>query len=387
MHTSIANYRPPNHERSKVRELIPQYLRDGASNLISFMEEYYDYLNREGFASYELGHTISENDIDVTSEKYLDAIQGEIAKIVPNSNVVDRNTLYKRIIHYYRIKGTPESVSVFFQIMFDSMVEVYYPSDNLFKLSAGTYASSSEYTKRNGDLSGIDKIQDSYFWQDFSYQIKSAISTERWIDSFERLVHPAGMKFFVAALIHSVLINRWEDFQTYTGTVDEPDSWLKDLLPPRLRTINASEGYHTPKYQPGWLNAIIAELINPIFENYYGSSEPNNPNNSSFDRSVIIDAILKIINTNWSNSINANQYFTRGFWDDPACLSEQEGTNLAPALAHLRKGISSGLTLFEVPLSLLINEYQQEYKAGRLETVDAPQPSVEITTFTNSSGE
>ena len=92
MHTSIANYRPPNHERSKVRELIPQYLRDGASNLISFMEEYYDYLNREGFASYELGHAIAENDIDVTSEKYLDAIQGEIAKVVPNSNVVDRNT-------------------------------------------------------------------------------------------------------------------------------------------------------------------------------------------------------------------------------------------------------------------------------------------------------
>ena len=366
MHTSIANYRPPNHERSKVRELIPQYIRDGASNLISFMEEYYDYLNREGFASYELGHAIGENDIDVTSEKYLDAIQGEIAKVVPNSNVVDRNTLYKRIIHYYRIKGTPESVSVFFQIMFDSLIEVYYPSDNLFKLSAGTYdSSSSSYTKRNGDLSGIDKIQDSYFWQDFSYQIKSAISTERWLDSFERLVHPAGMKFFVSVLIHTVLKNRWEDFLTYTGTVDNPDNWLETLRPPRFRNINPSEGYHTPRYQPGWLSTAIAEFIGAVFENYYGSSVnpggPNaNPNHSSFDRAVIIRAILNIINTNWSNSINANQYFTRGFWDDPTTLQE--------------------LTLFEVPLSLLINEYQQEYAAGRLETVDAPQPSVEITT-------
>lgn len=365
MHTSIANYRPPNHERSKVRELVPQYLREGASNLISFMEEYYDYLNREGFASYELGHTIPENDIDVTSEKYLDAIQGEIAKVVPNSNVVDRNTLYKRIVHYYRIKGTPESVDVFFQIMFDSLIEVYYPSDNLFKLSAGTYDYfSGDYTKRNGDLSGIDKIQDSHFWQDFSYQIKSSISTERWIDSFERLVHPAGMKFFISVLIHSVLRNRWEDFQTYTGTDDNPDIWLQDLMPPRLRSINPSEGYHTPKYQPGWLSTAIAELINSIFENYYGSSEPNNPNNSSFDRTIIIDVILNIINTNWSNSINANQYFTRGFWDDPATLQE--------------------LTLFEVPLSLLINEYQQEYAAGRLETVDAPQPLPEITTKENT---
>ena len=381
MHTSIASYRPQNHERTKVRELIPQYLRDGASNLISFMEEYYDYLNREGFASYELGHAIAENDIDFTSEKYLDAIQGEIAKVVPNSTVVDRNTLYKRIIHYYRIKGTPESVNVFFQIMFDSIVEVYYPSDNLFKLSAGTYDSpSNAYSKKSGNLSGIDKIQDSHFWQDFSYQIKSTISTELWIDSFARLVHPAGMKFFVSVLVETVLRNRWEEFQTYTSTNENPEGWLEDLRPPKFRGFQSYEGYHTPRYQPGWLSTAIAEFINAVFENYYGSSEPNNPNNSSFDRVVRIDLIIKIINTNWSNSINAKHYFTRGFWDDPACLSEQEGTDTAPEVAHLRKGISTGLTLFEVPLSLLINEYQQEYAAGRLETVDAPQPSVQIDT-------
>ncbi len=381
MHTSIASYRPQNHEKSKVRELIPQFLRDGASNLISFIEEYYDYLNREGFASYELAHAIGENDIDFTSEKYLNAIQGEIAKVVPNSSVIDRNTLYKRIVHYYRVKGTPESVEVFFQLMFDSIVEVYYPSNNLFKLSAGTYDSArSAYVKQSGNLSGIDKIQDSHFWQDFSYQLKSTISTERWIDSYERLVHPAGMKFFVSVLIESVIRNRWEDVETYTSDVDNTESWLENLRPPKLRGFQSTEGYHTPRYQPGWLSTTIAEFINGVFENYYGSSEPNNPNNSSFDRTVIIQAILNIINTNWSNSINANQYFTRGFWDDPACLSEQEGTDTAPELAHLRKGISSGLTLFEVPLSLLINEYQQEYVTGRLETVDAPQPAVEITT-------
>src|SRR5210317_1345838 len=153
MHTSIANYRPPNHEREKVRELVPQYLRDSAANLISFMEEYYGYLNREGYASYEINHIIDENDIDVTSEKYLDAIQGEIAKIVPNSSVIDRNTLYKRIVHYYRIKGTPESVGAFFQIMFDSAVDVYYPGDNLFKLSAGNFNSTSSlYDKDAGFL-------------------------------------------------------------------------------------------------------------------------------------------------------------------------------------------------------------------------------------------
>ena len=144
MHTAIANYNPDNHERDKVRELIPDFLRENATNLITFLEEYYDYLNRENYASYELSHIIDENDIDLTSAKYLDAIQNEIAKTVQNSAVIDRNTLYKRIIHYYRIKGTPDSVSVFFQIMFDSLVDVYYPGDHLFKLSEGKYSGGTK---------------------------------------------------------------------------------------------------------------------------------------------------------------------------------------------------------------------------------------------------
>jgi hypothetical protein len=335
-------------------------------------------LNREGSASYELAHIIGENDIDVTSAKYLDAIQSEIAKIVPNSSVIDRNTLYKRIVHYYRVKGTPESVGVFFQMMFDTIVEVYYPSDNLFKLSAGTYDETfGSYKKRNGDLSGIDKIQDSKFWQDFSYQIKATISTDRWINSFERMVHPAGMKFFVSILIETIVKNRWEEYQTYTSTVDNPEGWLNDLRPPVLRGILSSEGYHTPKYQPGWLSTTIAGFITAIAENYYGSLKLND---SSFDRVVFFNAIFMLVNTNWSNGINAKQYFYRGFWDDPACLTEQESTDSTDP-PHLRKGISSGLSIFEVPLSLLINEYQQEYVANRLETVDAPQPPVQIMQY------
>jgi hypothetical protein len=145
MHGNIISNSPLNNESPKVRELYPQYLRDTAKNVISFLEEYYDYLNREGFPSYELRHVIVENDIDETSEKYLNAIQGEIAKIIPNSAVIDRNTLYKRIVHYYRIKGTPESIDIFFKIFFDSLAELYYPNTALFKLSDGDFVKEIKY--------------------------------------------------------------------------------------------------------------------------------------------------------------------------------------------------------------------------------------------------
>lgn len=146
MHTDIiiAN-KPANPESPRVQELYPQYLREAATNVVSFLEEYYKFMNREGFPSYELNHIVVENDIDETSEKYLDAIQGEIAKIVPNSAVVDRNTLYKRIVEYYKIKGTPESIDIFFKIFFDSLAEIYYPNKDLFKLSDGDFSVETKY--------------------------------------------------------------------------------------------------------------------------------------------------------------------------------------------------------------------------------------------------
>ena len=265
MHTATANYNPNNHERDKVRELIPDFLRENAANLITFLEEYYDYLNREGFASYELGHIVDENDIDLTSAKYLDAIQNEIAKTVQNSAVIDRNTLYKRIIHYYRIKGTPDSVSVFFQIMFDSLIDVYYPSDHLFKLSEGKYDSpTGSYSDERGFLSSTDKIHDGEFWQDFSYQIRTTIEESRWKDSYHRLVHPAGIRFFSLLLIEAITNNRWEDIETYEGTAENPEAWYDSLIPPRLRETNSYDASHTPRYQPGWLSSIVAIFIESL---------------------------------------------------------------------------------------------------------------------------
>jgi hypothetical protein len=252
MHEASANTKPLNYEREKVRELYPQYLREGAANIISFLEEYYEYLNQDSGPSYELRHITIENDIDETSEKYLDAIQGEIAKIVPNSSVIDRNTLYKRIVHYYKIKGTPESVEIFFKLFFDAAAELYFPGNDLFKLSA----------QENGQLSHTKKIQDSLFWQDFSYQIATTVSSKDWEGAFKRIVHPAGMKFFSLLLIDVLIKNRWEVFESYSPSAENPESWYEALVPPSKRITNFSDdGYHTPRYQPGWLESTQALFV------------------------------------------------------------------------------------------------------------------------------
>ena len=171
MHESVAQVRPRNLEKARVNEIVPDYvinqsIRRQATGFIAFLEEYYDYLNREGYPSYELDHFTIENDIDETSSTYLDAIQGEIAKVVPNSDYMDRVTLYKRIVNYYRSKGTKEAVNTFFRIFYNTTVTVEYANEP------------------------------------WTYKVipEEVVLGDNFLNNFKKLVHPAGLKFIIAVL-------------------------------------------------------------------------------------------------------------------------------------------------------------------------------------------
>ena len=134
---SIANSRPRNMESVGVEGLYPSALRESASSLISFIERYYEYLNTSGLPSNEIANITRDKDIDIVSNKYLTEIQSLIARNIPNSRAIDKVTLYRIIIQYYRTRGSEDSIHTFFKIFFDEIVDIFYPRDYLFDLSNG----------------------------------------------------------------------------------------------------------------------------------------------------------------------------------------------------------------------------------------------------------
>ena len=52
------------------------------------------------------------------------------------------------------------------------------------------------FTNADGFLSDKKFIQDSYYYQKFSYVLKTGTNIADWSNAFTRLVHPAGLKFF-----------------------------------------------------------------------------------------------------------------------------------------------------------------------------------------------
>ena len=158
-------------------------------------------------ASYAL-NTIEESmDIDSTAATYLELIQKEIAAVVPRSIQVNKRNLYKAITDYYKIRGSSDSIEVFFRLLFDDEVEVEYPWNETLIPSSGNWEVNPSlpkggiYLDKKGFLSDTIKIQDSLRYQKFSYLIRTGQNLSSWNYFYNRLVHPAGFKYFAEILI------------------------------------------------------------------------------------------------------------------------------------------------------------------------------------------
>jgi hypothetical protein len=60
---------------------------------------------------------------------------------------------------------------------------------------------SGSFSNNDGFLDNYKKIQDSFFYQKFSYVLRTGTNTDEWKNPFARLVHPAGFIFFGEILL------------------------------------------------------------------------------------------------------------------------------------------------------------------------------------------
>ena len=159
-------------------------------------------------SSYSLNTIEEAMDIDYTSDLYLELIQKEIAAVIPrNLQTPNKKNLYKKIVEYYKVRGSSDSIEIFFRLLFDDEVEVEYPWNETLIPSSGNWEVNPNlpkggiYLDNKGFLSDNIKIQDSLKYQKFSYLIRTGQSLSAWKDVFARLVHPAGFKFFAEILL------------------------------------------------------------------------------------------------------------------------------------------------------------------------------------------
>lgn len=136
---SIASTRKKTKETVRIESLFPDELRESSVVLVDLLKDYYEHMNERGMPSYEIDSINEVRDIDSADYEYLDLIQKEIAFSVPRTVVADKVKLYKNLMRYYTIRGSTDSVELFFKILFSDNVEVYYPREDMLVPSSGTW--------------------------------------------------------------------------------------------------------------------------------------------------------------------------------------------------------------------------------------------------------
>ena len=177
--------------------IIPEHLK-GNTRFLEFIEAYLEWQQNGIYSPGNIINTLSTTkDIDLVADEFLHYIQREVAGPIPNILGVDKRKLYKQVADIYLSKGSLPSFESLFNLLYADPIELYFPRVDMLKPSDGNWDNiAHRYLDNNGFCSDRKKIQDSYYYQDYSYVIKTSKTFELWKDIVTKILHPAGFIFF-----------------------------------------------------------------------------------------------------------------------------------------------------------------------------------------------
>ena len=98
-------------------------------------------------------------DIDRNETNYLELMQKEIASAIPRDVTVNKRNLYKRIIDFYKVRGSADAIEIFFRLLFNDSVEVEFPyNDTLIPSSGAWDQPATVTTTTNGAVSNSNTV-------------------------------------------------------------------------------------------------------------------------------------------------------------------------------------------------------------------------------------
>lgn len=124
---------------SQVAQQLPEFVRSEYSTFVTFLEKYYEWLESSGNvikASEQIGQSF---DVDLATDAYVDLIRDEFLPYFPKSITLDKRKFVKLVSQFYQSKGTPDSVKFLFRALYNEEIEIYYPKDDILKVSDGKW--------------------------------------------------------------------------------------------------------------------------------------------------------------------------------------------------------------------------------------------------------
>ena len=126
---------------SVVSEQLPEFVKSDHPTFVAFLEAYYEWLEEHGNAVETTRNIKMYNDIDLTVDTFVDYFKQNYLVDLPDAIINDKRNLLKHIKEFYQAKGTDKALILLFRMLFNEEVSVYYPKNDMLRVSAGQFTS------------------------------------------------------------------------------------------------------------------------------------------------------------------------------------------------------------------------------------------------------
>lgn len=210
-------------------EMFPHNLRDEVQPLVEFLRQYYISENATDLSGIsKIFNTLYEKrDVDLIDVEDLRSMElwfREFSRTLNSSKSlkIDPRTFLKYARKLYQEKGSENGIQSFFRLLYNADIDVYLPWEDVLIASDGKWDDTNrgrialdeysselkgftlgkgEFTINDGFLSDRIYLQDSFYYQQYSYDIRSEIPEQEWISLFKILLHPAGFIVFSTMIL------------------------------------------------------------------------------------------------------------------------------------------------------------------------------------------
>ena len=201
--------------------------------------------------------------------------------------------------------------------------QITYPNRAIIKFTNGPVVEyRGEYISNNGFLSDDIYLQDNFFYQQYSYLIRSSERFDEYKNVLNRTVHPAGMVAFGEFVINNSfdLSRNLDALRRYLRTrlqdvVDTEDAEIKHMYKPVAEVVVTAE--------PVWEWTLLKPLTDSVAANQIVQKNYSKPLSDAVgadDSSLVItrnkiksdtvttddSSLLVNFNSNQTDSINSN---------------------------------------------------------------------------------
>lgn len=127
------------HVSNLVEAQFPEFYREEGQMFIAFVKAYYEWLESSGQPLYWSRRLSELRDIDNTIDQFILRFKNKFLSNIQFNTQTNKKLFIKNALDFYRAKGTPRSVDLFFKLVYGLEARVYNPGEDLFKLSDNTW--------------------------------------------------------------------------------------------------------------------------------------------------------------------------------------------------------------------------------------------------------